>query len=393
MTRRTRALPAAIRLRCLVCLTMAFLLTVLAPASLPGSRPAAAQAVDTSPPSETIKLIFIHHSSGENWLADEHGGLGQALGANNYFISDTNYGWGPDVIGDRTDIVNWPEWFTGPESGRYLAALYAESGQNSAYTRTLPDPGDENRVVMFKSCFPNSNLEGSPDDPPQRGEGLTVGNAKAIYNELLGYFATRPDKLFVVITAPPVQDKSLAKNARAFNTWLVQDWLAGYGGTNVAVFDYYNVLTDTDNHHRVRDGQIEYITDRGRDTLAYPSPGGDDHPSPKGNHKATDEFVPLLNTFVNRWLAGLAGGQSAAPAVPQPTAAVEATAAPLPRTVIEAPTVAPQAGPPAVAQPTAMPQATSAENEAPARRGICPSAAVLLVMIGGLGVAGARTQR
>lgn len=284
------------------------------------SAPVGAQADDPSPPANTVKLIFIHHSCGENWLTDDDGGLGRALEANNYYVSDTNYGWGPDSIGDRTDITDWPEWFTGPSSDRYLAALYAESGQNSWYTRTLSDPGGENQVILFKSCFPNSNLEGNPHDPPARGGGLTVGNAKAIYNELLAYFATRPDKLFVAITAPPVQDPTYGTNARAFNTWLVQEWLAGYEGNNVAVFDFYNVLTDPDNHHRFRNGEIEYVTDRGGDTLYYPT-NGDDHPAPAGNRKATEELVPLLNVYYHRWQ----GGAPAAPPTPvsEPTASEE----------------------------------------------------------------------
>jgi len=263
-------------------------------------REARTQALDPSPPKKTVKLIFIHHSSGENWLADDHGGLGRALGRNNYFVSDTNYGWGPDGIGDRTDIVNWPEWFTGPESGRYLKALYKESRQHAPYARTIPDPGGENRIVMFKSCFPNSNLEGKPGDPPARGEGLTVSSAKATYKELLGYFATRPDKLFIVIAAPPLQDGTYAVNARAFNTWLVRDWLAGYSGKNVAVFDFYNVLTGPKNHHRFRDGAIEYVNNQGRNTLHYPT-DGDDHPSPAGNRKATEQYVPLLNIYYHLW--------------------------------------------------------------------------------------------
>jgi hypothetical protein len=274
-----------------------------------------AQGDDPSPPASTVKLIFVHHSCGENWLDDDHGGLGRALGENNYFVSDSNYGWGPDSIGDRTDITDWPEWFTGPNSSRYLAALYAESEQNSWYTRTLPDPGGENQIIMFKSCYPNSNLEGSPTDPPARGEGLTVSNAKAIYNELLTHFATRPDKLFIVITAPPVQEPTYAANARAFNTWLVQDWLTGYEGNNVAVFDFYNVLTGPDNHHRSHDGAIEYITNRGGDTLYYPT-NGDDHPSPTGNRKATEEFVPLLNVYYHRWQSG---ATITPPPTPQPT--------------------------------------------------------------------------
>jgi hypothetical protein len=264
-----------------------------------------AQADDPSPPSQVVKLIFIHHSTGENWLGDGYGNLGAALGENNYFVSDTNYGWGPGSIGDRTDIPNWTEWFRSRNSSQYLAALYAESEQHSGYTRSLPDPGGENQIVMFKSCFPNSDLAGNPDDSPEKGWDLTVGNAKYIYNDLLEYFQTRPDKLFVVITAPPLQYPSQPENARAFNTWLVQDWLAenDYPLNNVAVFDFYNVLTHPDNHHRFANGQIEYITSHGANTLYYDS-NGDDHPNPAGSQKATAEFVSLLNVYYHRWASG-----------------------------------------------------------------------------------------
>lgn len=271
---------------------------------LPGL--ARAQKTDPGPPAKPVKLIFIHHSTGENWLQDGNGGLGLALGRNNYFVSDTNYGWGPDGIGDRTDIVDWPEWFTGERSARYTKAVYAESGQHAEYTRPLADPGGENQIVMFKSCFPNSDLAGKPTDPPARGEGLSVGNAKAIYNELLAYFATRPDKLFIVITAPPLQDRTHAANARAFNTWLLRDWLKDYRGGNVAVFDFYNVLTGPRNHHRFRNGAVEHVSEPGKDTLHYPS-DGDDHPNRQGNRKATEEFVPLLNVYYHRWAAGAPG--------------------------------------------------------------------------------------
>ena len=266
-----------------------------------GSRQLRAESFDPRPPRVPVKLVFVHHSCGENWLADSNGGLGRALAANNYFVSDTNYGWGPNGIGDRTDITDWPEWFAGHRSNTYLRALFRESGQHSSYTRTMGDPGGENQIVMFKSCYPNSNLSGRPTDPPRRGHGLTVGNAKAIYIDLLRCFASRPDKLFVVITAPPVQDRTHAANARAFNTWLVRDWLADCRGKNVAVFDFHNVLTSPTNHHRVRSGRVEYTTRSGAGTLYYPT--GDDHPSRTANRKATDEFVPLLNAYYNRWIA------------------------------------------------------------------------------------------
>ena len=186
-------------------------------ALLEAGRPGVAwaqQADDPTAPTQPVKLVFVHHSTGENWLADDNGELGLTLRDNNYFVSDTNYGWGPTdqdttpgTIGDHTDIPNWYNWFTGPHRNTYLTALYAESDQHSSYSRLSDalNPGGENTIIMFKSCFPNSNLAGNPDDPPAASadnySGLSVANAKRIYIDLLGYFGTRPDKLFVVITA------------------------------------------------------------------------------------------------------------------------------------------------------------------------------------------------
>jgi hypothetical protein len=148
-----------------------------------------------NPPINPVRLIFIHHSTGENWLNDENGGLGIALRDNNYFVSDTKYGWGPTytdnsgTIGDHTDIGNWWEWFRGPNSSTYLNALYNEGDQHCSYSRLSSAPSGENEVIMFKSCFPNSALQGDPNDAvpsidnnPVRGEGsgfeyYTIANA------------------------------------------------------------------------------------------------------------------------------------------------------------------------------------------------------------------------
>jgi hypothetical protein len=288
--------------------------------------------LDVSPPAQTVKLIFIHHSSGENWLADWSGELGAALRDNNYYVSDTNYGWGPEdsmlggAIGDFTDIGHWWNWFLGPSSGEILDALYNESEQHSEYVRLSSDPGGENEIVMFKSCFPNSALEGNPGDGPTAGsnplQGMdsgseyhTVANAKRIYADLLGYFGEHTDKLFIVITAPPLldTDSEQGANIRAFNTWLVEEWLDAYPHDNVAVFDFYNVLTSngggpntndlgsaSGNHHRIHGGAVEYVTDQGGNSAAY-AEDGDSHPTAAGNQKATGEFVPLLNHFYHRW--------------------------------------------------------------------------------------------
>lgn len=293
-------------------------------------------ALNPNAPATPVKLIFIHHSSGENWLADDNGGLGIALRNNNYFVSDTNYGWGPDAIGDRTDIGNWWDWFRSTPRDTYLNALYAESGQYSSYSRLTADPGGSNKIIMFKSCFPNSFLGGNPTDPPTIGDNplrgqsssseyMTVANAKGIYNDLLSYFSTRQDKLFIVITAPPQvrndTDTAHAANARAFNNWLANDWLAAYPHKNVAVFDFYNVLTsnggnrnindlgaETGNHHRWRNNAIQHLQTVMNNLAAYGTDAGDSHPTAAGNQKAAAEFVPLLNVYYHRWLGNSLDG-------------------------------------------------------------------------------------
>lgn len=284
------------------------------------------------PPTEPVRLLFIHHSCGENWLADWNGGLGIALRDNNYVVSDTNYGWGPVAdsegtpLGDLTDIGHWWIWFRGPRSAEFMDQVYRENAQHAEYSRLEGIPSGENEILMFKSCFPNSVLRGNTNDPvpsiganPLKGEASwtefhTVANAKGIYLDLLEYFRTHQDKLFVVVTAPPVSDSAYAANARAFNEWLVNDWLDGYSQDNVFVFDFYNVLTtnggstvtndmnlEGGNHHRWWQGGIQHKVQVYRDTTAYASDREDDHPTDAGNQKATAEFVPLLNHYYKTW--------------------------------------------------------------------------------------------
>ncbi|NLT93093.1 MAG: hypothetical protein GXY02_08215, partial [Actinobacteria bacterium] len=85
-------------------LTTALFVVAALISTLVGATPAAA-AVDPSPPVSPTKLIFIHHSTGELWLADDHGGLGLELRRNDYFVSDTNYGWGRSLPPSRGEDI------------------------------------------------------------------------------------------------------------------------------------------------------------------------------------------------------------------------------------------------------------------------------------------------
>lgn len=324
-------------------------LAIAVSAVIPGYRAVSdsGPVQDATNPSTPVKLVFVHHSTGQNWLADGDGGLGVALKNANYFVSDTNYGWGPadqdaggGTIGDHTDIGNFYSWFAGPNRDTYQAPLLAEYGQHASYTRLGTNPAGANRIVMFKSCFPNSALGGTLSDPvppigsnPLRHQSAgtaahTFANAKGIYLSLLDYFAAHQETLFVLVVSPPLREADTTSGqaalARALSDWLVDGWLASYPYRNVAVFDFYTVLTSNGgsastndlgsavgNHHRFREGAVEHVKSVASDLLAYPT--GDSHPAQAGNLKATGEFVPLLNVAYHCW-QGTAGCPRTVPA-------------------------------------------------------------------------------
>ena len=111
---------------------------------------------------------------------------------------------------------------------------------------------------------------------------------------------------------PVATDSTQAANDRAVANWLINKWLVNYPHKNVAVFDFYNVLTSnggssdkndlgksSGNHHRWWNGRVQHSRTVSSNFLAYPT--GDSHPSSAGNRKAIGEFVPLLNYYYHRW--------------------------------------------------------------------------------------------
>ena len=230
--------------------------------------------------SDIVNLIFIHHSVGENWLAD---GLNNMLNENNFHVADTNYGW--SSIGDNTDTTDWSNWF----NDNIMPQVFNELNTQTAFNN-IPEGQGENTVIMFKSCFPNSDVGNSIDDE------------KAIYNELLNYFKEHTDKMFILITPPPMQNISNPKKTRELTNWLVDKTglRANYDYNNLYVFDLYNVLTSPQNHHYIQNGEERHEVNDNSNTLHYDS-SGDDHPNTQGNNKATQEFIPLLNYWYSQF--------------------------------------------------------------------------------------------
>jgi hypothetical protein len=274
-----------------------------------------------APPEEKLRVLFIHHSTGGQLLAEpgpenedsanciyethpNGGGLRKALAEAGYEVHEASYN---SEIGSDTDLFHWL-----PKFRDHMERVLATDLQDERYA------GDEhNNIVMFKSCYPNSNFVGegtSPGNP--EGPELTYWNVRATLSALLEQFSAHPDTLFVYFTAPPLAPpkaeplwKWLARKilrrprkvtmgeayvaaalARRLNNWVraPDGWLHEYPHNNVIVFDYFDVLTDHGESNMLR----------------YPTGGGyDSHPSTEGQRRAAAELVPLLNRAVRR--AGL----------------------------------------------------------------------------------------
>jgi hypothetical protein len=356
---------------------------------------ASSQDYNLSPPAAPVNLLWIHHSTGANWsqkfdeggsrawadgrtgtdrggYATRHdtssdGGNGElALYNSNYIVHHLSY---ESILGDGdrlfTDYRNWylkfrtyldrndTAHYVNDTSGTDLVHCYA---QNDSYGAQGTDEftganvaSQTNQVIMFKSCFPNSNVQppdtstGLPANPTlaqartwiasaahtdwctNGGGGGPINYIKAEYMVLLDVFgeARNRNTLFVAWVAPPEIDSASAY-ARQLADWFETQWLSGYAYNNVLLFNYWNVHTgnhqatgacwpavrEKHNHCRynpflnwrdyVGPGDPDFVNDI---RMAFPTggPGStDSHPSHFAGAIATKEFIHLLNIQWNR---------------------------------------------------------------------------------------------
>jgi len=259
--------------------TLCALLGLLA-LSLAVGGPALAQAT---------RIIFLHHSCGENLV--NQGSVREGLTALGYEFYDHGYNGDGLRLADGSYTgthFDVPDDNTDPDG---FATIFAQP---------LHDPPDNTfshlmqyDVIAFKSCYPVSNI----------GDDYQLNEFKSYYLSIRDTMDQYPDKLFVIVTQPPQvpanSDPAEGARARAFADWLQSDeYLAGH--PNVFVFDFFGLLAGDDNFLRSEYREDEY----------------DGHP----NERANREIGPLFVTFIDQAIQSYtAGGPRPTPAAtPQP---------------------------------------------------------------------------
>ena len=248
--------------------------------------------------AQTIRIIFLHHSCGQNLI--EQGGVREGLTALGYEFYDHGYnGDGLRLADGSYSGMNFdvPDDNTDPDG---LAAIFAQPFHDSpdnTFSHLM-----QYDVIAFKSCFPTSNI----------GSDEQLAEYKSYYLAMRDRMDEYPDKVFIAVTQPPQvpanSDPEEGARARAFADWLQSgEYLAGH--PNVFVFDFFGYLAGDDNFLRPEYRVDEY----------------DGHP----NEEANRTIGPLFVAFVDQAIQS-AGAEGARPEPAAPTSpAAEPTSPPV----------------------------------------------------------------
>lgn len=229
------------------------------------------------------RMVFLHHSVGRRILNE--GGLRNDLLEMGILVKSATYG---DEVGENTDICHW--------AGKFDSSMDDILQFSASGNRYLTD-GQSNDIVVFKPCYPNSDIVGEGTEPGDPyGEEQTIANYKATFNHIRPLMAAHPNKLFIYMTAPPrvpeATTAEMAARARKFNNWLVNVYQPAYktetGQNNFFVFDLFGTLADDKGFLK------------GEYRLNLP---GDSHPNEKGSKMAASAFMAMFRTLWTGWQA------------------------------------------------------------------------------------------
>jgi len=222
---------------------------------------------------DLTNIVFLHHSVGNNLI--KQGEIRERFSQAGYEFWDHGYNFSTGLVrpdGSRTGysyVV--PNDNTDPEG---LARVFAQR----AYLVPLNALSGllQHDVIVFKSCFPVSDI---------RSDEQLV-EYKAHYLRIRDTVDAHPDKLFIILTQPPLNpaatDLETAARARALASWLTSgEFLDGH--PNLFTFDFFGHLAEEDPE----------APDFNMLCLAYRE-GDDSHP----NELANQEIAPLFVDFV-----------------------------------------------------------------------------------------------
>jgi hypothetical protein len=187
-------------------------------------------ADETKPLEPSAKILFLHHSTGENiWNGGVEQWFNQFNKKNNthYVIQETAF---PN---DPYDWANYPY--------DYWLLWIKNAGKGYQGQPTLETLSKAYQVIIWKHCFPGSAIEEDTGNPSVQSDVKSLENYKLQYAALKKKMKEFPQVRFIVWTlALELKgniDEAQAKRAREFVNWVKNEW--DEKGDNIYVWDFY----------------------------------------------------------------------------------------------------------------------------------------------------------
>lgn len=196
------------------------------------------------------KIVFLHHSTGQSiWIGKTNRYIYKFTKRNDvqsYFSkynssNKTNY-----LITERSFPAMEPYgWQNYPFD--YYNIWVKNSGDNPFMNEpTLELLTKEYDVIIFKHCYPVSNILEDTGNPDINSKERRIENYKLQYNALKKKMHEFPQNKFIVWT-PAVMPKSIlpedkAQRTKEFYQWMINAW-DDYGD-NIFIWDFYKYETE-----------------------------------------------------------------------------------------------------------------------------------------------------
>jgi hypothetical protein len=104
----------------------------------------------------------------------------------------------------------------------------------------------EYQVIIFKHCFPVSNIQPEQDSADINSNLRTISNYKLQYSALRDKLHQFPDVKFILFTGAAQVKGSISEDeagrAKEFFTWVIREW--DISDDNIFIWDLYSLETE-----------------------------------------------------------------------------------------------------------------------------------------------------
>ncbi|MBE9510639.1 MAG: hypothetical protein IMY71_07165 [Bacteroidetes bacterium] len=211
---------------------------------------------------ENIRIVFLHHSTGENiWNGNRSTPLSKIIEKISVRLSYKFYKKAaiPKLLKkfnkdfNKNYIINERVFPKKSPYGwnNYPYDYYNIWVKNAGNTPFMDEPtlemlSKEYQIIIFKHCFPVSNIQADRDSSEINSDFKSLRNYKLQYLALRDKLLEFPDTKFILFTGAAQVKSQIseieAKRAKEFFDWVVNEW--DLPDDNIFIWDFFYLQTN-----------------------------------------------------------------------------------------------------------------------------------------------------